>query len=95
MLGSKSSVCNGFGCTILRFCSVLRGAVVVCLWQADGFVQVLLPWGSLRLLERHRLAQMMQLCLTCCVQRFISLQVLVKGVKAGFILPFLPGVPRP
>lgn len=93
MLGSKSSMCNGFGCTILPFCSILRGAVevqcaaVVCLWQAGGFVQVLL--------ERHRPAQMMHLCLTCCVQRFISLQVLVKRVKAGFILPFLPGVLRP
>lgn len=50
----------------------------------------------LRLLERplHRLAHT-ELLLTCGVIRFISLQFLVKGVKTGLILSFLPGILRP
>lgn len=71
-------------------------AAAVCLWQSGGFVQMLLPMEILRLLERpwHTPAQM-QLCLNGCGRGFLSLQVFVKGVKAGLILPFLPGALRP
>lgn len=65
------------------------------IWKSGGFVQGL-PVEVLRLLERplHALSHM-ELLLTCCVVRFISLQVLVKGVKTGLILSPLPGILKP